>query len=152
MGSEMCIRDSARATTESLEKVGYQVTTATSGPEAAELIQRETFDVIITDMVMNDVDGMKVLAMARQRLPDCEVVMLTGHATVPRAVEAMQLGAFNFLEKPVTPKRLRAIAEKAGGAVWLRKQNTELRQRLDEKFGFEAVSYTHLTLPTIYSV
>ncbi len=132
----------ARATTESLEKVGYQVTTATSGPEAAELIQRETFDVIITDMVMNDVDGMKVLAMARQRLPDCEVVMLTGHATVPRAVEAMQLGAFNFLEKPVTPKRLRAIAEKAGGAVWLRKQNTELRQRLDEKFGFEGIICT----------
>src|SRR6056297_688162 len=87
----------ARAMTESLEKVGYKCTVATSGPEAATLIQRDTFDVIITDMVMNDVDGMKILKLAGQRLPDCEVVMVTGHATVPIAVEAMQEGAFNFL-------------------------------------------------------
>ncbi len=86
---------------------------------------------------MNDVDGMKILQLARQRLPDCEVVMVTGHATVPIAVEAMQQGAFNFLEKPITPNRLRAIAAKAAEAVSLKRQNTELLQRLDERFGFE---------------
>ncbi len=68
---------------------------------------------------MNDVDGMKILKLARERLPDCEVVMVTGHATVPLAVEAMQQGAFNFLEKPITPNRVRAIAEKAAQAVAL---------------------------------
>ena len=96
----------AHAMTESLEKVGYVCQVATGGPEAARLIEQETYDIIITDMVMNEVDGMKILKLASERLPDCEVVMVTGHATVPVAVEAMQLGAFNFLEKPITPKRL----------------------------------------------
>ena len=132
----------ARAMTESLEKVGYKCTVATSGPEAAKLIERDTFDIIITDMVMNDVDGMKLLKLAGQRLPDAEVVMVTGHATVPIAVEAMQQGAFNFLEKPITPSRLRASVEKAVGAVSLRRQNTELMSRLDERFGFEGAIYT----------
>ena len=132
----------ARAMTESLEKVGYVCEVATSGPEAAGMIQRETYDIIITDMVMNDVDGMKILALAKEKLPACEIVMVTGHATVPVAVEAMQKGAFNFLEKPITPARLRAIAEKAAEAVSLKRQNTELLQRLDERFGFEGIIYT----------
>lgn len=131
----------ARAMTESLEKVGYKCEVATSGPEAAKLIERETYDIIITDMVMNDVDGMQILRLAGERLPDCEVVMVTGHATVPIAVEAMQKGAFNFLEKPITPNRLRAIAEKAAEAVFLKRQNTELLQRLDERYGFEGIIY-----------
>jgi len=131
----------ARAMTESLEKVGYRCEVATSGPEAAKLVERETYDIIITDMVMNDVDGMKILKLASERLPDCEVVMVTGHATVPVAVEAMQKGAFNFLEKPITPNRLRAIAEKAAEAVSLKRRNTELLQRLDERFGFEGIIY-----------
>ncbi|MDA8745163.1 sigma-54 dependent transcriptional regulator [Rubripirellula amarantea] len=132
----------ARAMTESLEKVGYVCEVATSGPEAAGMIQRETYDIIITDMVMNDVDGMKILDLAKEKLPGVEVVMVTGHATVPVAVEAMQKGAFNFLEKPITPNRLRAIAEKAAEAVSLKKRNTELLQRLDERFGFEGIIYT----------
>ena len=127
----------ARAMTESLEKVGYHCEVATSGPDAARLVELETYDMIITDMVMNDVDGMKLLKLARERLPDCEVVMVTGHATVPVAVEAMQQGAFNFLEKPITPNRLRAMAE----AVLLKRRNTELLQRLDERFGFEGIIY-----------
>lgn len=139
----------ARAMTESLEKVGYNCEVATSGPEAASLIERETFDIVITDMVMNDVDGMKILKLAREKLPECEVVMVTGHATVPVAVEAMQQGAFNFLEKPITPNRLRAIAAKAAEAVSLRRQNTELLQRLDERFGFEGIIYTSKKMQTV---
>jgi len=139
----------ARAMTESLEKVGYPCEVATSGPEAAKLIERETYDIIITDMVMNDVDGMKILKLAGERLPDCQVVMVTGHASVPVAVEAMQQGAFNFLEKPITPNRLRAIAAKAADAVFLRRQNTELRQRLDERFGFEGIIYTSKKMQSV---
>jgi len=131
----------ARAMTESLEKVGYGCEVATSGPDAAEMIERNTYDIIVTDMVMNEVDGMKILTLARDRLPDCEVILVTGHATVPVAVEAMQQGAFNFLEKPITPSRLRAIVEKAAASVGLRRQNTELMQRLDERFGFEGIIY-----------
>jgi two-component system response regulator HydG len=134
-------RAHARAMTESLERVGYKCTVATSGPEGAAAIEREAFDLVITDMVMNDLDGMEVLQRARRHLPEAQIIMVTGHATVPKAVEAMQYGAFNFLEKPITPGRLRAVAGKAVEAVRLRRQNAELQQRLDEKFGFDGIIY-----------
>jgi two-component system response regulator HydG len=131
----------ARAMEETLAKVGYQCVVATSGPEGARRIEQDTFDIVVSDLVMNDVDGMEILSRARQALPDSEVILVTGHATVPKAVEAMQLGAFNFLEKPISPNRLRAIVEKAADAVRLRQRNVELNQRLDEKFGFEGIIF-----------
>ncbi|MDP7378700.1 MAG: sigma-54 dependent transcriptional regulator, partial [Pirellulaceae bacterium] len=114
----------------------------TGGPEGCREIEQQTFDVVVTDLVMNEVDGMGVLKQARELLPECEVIMVTGHATVPKAVEAMQEGAFNFLEKPITPKRLQAVTEKAVESVRLRLQNIELNQRLDERFGFENLIYS----------
>src|ERR1700752_2210108 len=131
----------ARAMEESLVKVGYECIVATSGPEGARKIETDTFDIVVTDLVMNDVDGMEILGRSRQRLPDAEVILVTGHATVPKAVEAMQQGAFNFLEKPITTSRLRAVCEKAADAIRLKRQNVELRERLDERFGFEGIIY-----------
>ena len=129
--------DHARAMAESLERVGYECVITTSGPDGCRAIEQQAFDVVVTDLVMNDVDGMGVLKQAKELLPECEVIMVTGHASVPKAVEAMQQGAFNFLEKPITPKRLQAVTEKAAESVRLRLQNIELNQRLDERFGFE---------------
>ena len=126
-------RAHARAMSESLERVGYRCTVATSGPEGTAAIEQNSFDVIITDLVMNDIDGMHVLQAARSALPDCEVVMVTGHATVPKAVEAMQHGAFNFLEKPITPGRLRAVTAKAIEAVQLKQTNLELASAFGRK-------------------
>ncbi|MFY8200888.1 MAG: sigma-54-dependent transcriptional regulator [Pirellula staleyi] len=131
----------ARAMTESLERTGYRCAVATSGPEGKRMLEQNTYDIVITDLVMNEFDGMQTLALARQLLPDSQVIMVTGHATVTKAVEAMQLGAFNFLEKPITPSRLRAIAAKAVESVQLKQTNLELRRRLDERFGFEGIIY-----------
>ena len=131
----------ARAMTESLERVGYRCHVATSGPDGKRMLEQNTYDVVITDLVMNDVDGMQILAFSKQLLPEAQVVMVTGHATVTKAVEAMQLGAFNFLEKPITPNRLRAIAAKAVESVQLKQTNIELRRRLDEKFGYEGIIF-----------
>ncbi len=139
----------ARAMEESLVKVGYECIVATSGPEGARKIDTDTFDLVVTDLVMNDVDGMEILARAREKLPDALVILVTGHATVPKAVEAMQLGAFNFLEKPITPSKLRAVCEKAADAIRLRRQNTELKERLDERFGFEGIIYVSSRMQTV---
>ncbi len=132
----------ATAMSESLDRVGaYHCSVATSGPEGARRIAQDVFDIVITDLVMSDVDGMEILARSKQALPGAEVIMVTGHASVPKAVEAMQLGAFNFLEKPITPVRLRTIAEKAADAVRLKQQNLELQERLDERFGYEGIIF-----------
>src|SRR4030095_761937 len=78
----------ARAMEETLVKVGYQCVVATSGPEGARRLEQDTFDIIASDRVMNAVDGMEILSRARQALPESEVILVTGHATVPKAVEA----------------------------------------------------------------
>jgi len=131
----------ARSMGESLERVGYRCSVATSGPLGAKEIEQETFDIIITDLVMNEIDGMAILALARESLPDCEVVMVTGHATVSRAVDAMQHGAFTFLEKPLTPDKLRVATSKAADAIRLKQANAGLHKRLDERFGFDGIIY-----------
>ena len=134
-------KDHAKAMTESLERIGLDCTTATAGPDGAKLLAENIYDIVVTDLMMNDVDGMAILRQSKETQPECEVVMVTGHASVPLAVEAMKEGAFNFLEKPITPKRLQAIVAKASESVRLRKQNQQLHQRLDERFGFENLIY-----------
>jgi two-component system response regulator HydG len=129
----------AQAVAESLERVGYDCTVATSGTDGARQIAEERFDVVITDLVMNDLDGLEILARAKNDLPDAEVILVTGHGTIPSAVTAMQQGAFNYLLKPLDLKQLRAVVEKAADSVRLRLTNVELNRRLDEKFGFEGV-------------
>ncbi len=124
---------------ESLSRVGYQCTVATSGTDGASFIDAETFDVIITDLVMNDLDGLAILDKAKESLPDAEVIIITGHGTIPSAVTAMQRGAFNYLLKPLDIAQLRAVTEKACANQRLRRANAELNRRLDEKFGFEGV-------------
>lgn len=131
----------AMAMKETLDRVGYPCEMATSGPDGAKAIDQGDFDIVITDLMMNEIDGMEILARAKEQLPDSCVIMVTGHASVPRAVEAMQLGAFNFLEKPLNLDRLRAVTAKAAESVQLKQANTELHQRLDDKFGFEGIVY-----------
>jgi two-component system response regulator HydG len=131
----------AHTMSEILERIGHPCDVATSGPEGLKRIQQNVYDIVVTDLVMNEVDGMELLGRTKELLPHCEVIMVTGHASVPKAVEAMQQGAFNFLEKPISSGRLRAVFERAVDAVRLRRQNVELVQRLDERFGFEGIIY-----------
>lgn len=139
----------AQIVKESLDRVGYRCDIATSGPEGRRSLQRHTYDILVTDLMMNEVDGMALLKVARDLQPNCEVIMMTGHGTVPRAVEAMQQGAFTFLEKPLTSDRLRAVMEKAVASVQLRRANAELHSRLDEKFGFEGIIYASALMTAI---
>jgi two-component system response regulator HydG len=129
----------ATAVAESLHRVGYACHVATSGAQGAREIADGEFDVIITDLVMNDIDGLGILRRAKQALPDAEVILITGHGTVPSAVSAMQQGAFNYLLKPLDLEQLRAVTERAAESSRLRRTNVELNRRLDEKFGFEGV-------------
>ncbi|MFN3467226.1 MAG: response regulator, partial [Candidatus Brocadiales bacterium] len=103
----------ARATAEALQKVGYQCTVATEGREGLRHIKLGRFDVIITDLVMKDVDGMKILKETREKLPQAQVIFLTGYGTVESAVAAMQKGATTFLQKPVNVHQLRVVVEEA---------------------------------------
>src|SRR5580704_15681175 len=129
----------AETVAESLERVGYTCVVAASGEAGAKKIEEEEFDVILTDLKMAKVDGLAILRKARQEQPETAVVLITGHGDVKTAVEAMKQGAANFLQKPVNLTELRTMVDKAAQAHRLLKVNRELKQQLDEKFGFEGV-------------
>jgi two-component system response regulator HydG len=129
----------AEAVAESLERIGYDCAVATSGPEGAQKIEHEDFDVVITDLKMDGLDGLALLRKAKLESPDTEVVLITGHGDIKTAVTAMQQGAATYLTKPVDINELRAVVDKVAQRQRLARTNLELQRRLDEKFGFEGM-------------
>ena len=95
-----------------LAKEGYQVKTAANGLEALEIAGKEVFDLILTDLKMDKMDGLQLLEAVKDVAPHAAVVMITGFATVDTAVAAMQKGAVHYLSKPIKIEELRATVKK----------------------------------------
>src|SRR5262245_30028678 len=129
----------AQAVAESLERAGYSCAVAASGAKGAERIEREEFDIIVTDLFMNDIDGFQVLQKAKEELPDVEVIMISGHGEIKDAVSAMQRGAYTYLTKPLNIDEVRTQVDKASDRLRLARTNIELQRQLNERFGFEGV-------------
>lgn len=98
-----------------------------NGREALDLIDQHSFDVVVLDMVMPDLSGIDVLRELQSRNAECEVVVLTGEATVESAVEAMKLGAREFITKPIRLRELDRLVHKAYETGQLRKENRQLK-------------------------
>lgn len=129
----------AQAVAESLERMGCECVVAAGGPEGAAKIDEADFDVIITDLRMEGVDGLAILRKAKLTQPQAEVVLVTGHSDVKSVVTAMQSGAATYLTKPVDLHELRAVVEKVAERQRLTRTNQDLRRQLDERFGFEGL-------------
>ncbi len=89
-----------------LRPEGYDVRLATSGQEGIACMEKEAFSLVLLDLKMPDMDGIEVLGIINKTWPDTKVVMITGYSTVDTAVQALRLGAYNFIEKPFTPDTL----------------------------------------------
>jgi two-component system response regulator HydG len=130
----------AQAVAQSLQRIGCDCTVANSGARGIALIESENdFDVVVTDMKMDEIDGLAILRKSKEELPDAEVIVVTGHGSINSAVTAGQQGAYAYLSKPLDINELRAAVQKASTRVRLIRRNAELNRRLDEKFGFEGV-------------
>ncbi|KAF0243375.1 MAG: two-component system NtrC family response regulator [Planctomycetota bacterium] len=129
----------AETMAESLRRTGYRTLVAGGGKAALELLESEHVDVVLTDLVMRDIDGMEILTTARRLHPDVEVVVMTGFASVESAVEAMKKGASTYMKKPLNIAELRAVIEKVVEKQDLSRSNLFLHQELDRKFGFAGI-------------
>ena len=99
---------------DSLELDDHTVVPAKDGREAARLLDERGFDLVLTDLKMPGLDGMGLLRKVRAEQPEVEVIMMTAHGTVDNAVEAMKLGAFEYLQKPISgPDELRLLVGRA---------------------------------------
>lgn len=129
----------AEAMGEALERSGYDIVLAHSGTAGLKTLERAEPNLILTDLKMEGMDGLTLLKKAKEELPDAEVIVITGHGDVKTAVEAMRAGATNYLQKPVGIEELRAMVDKAADRFRLNQDNRQLKQQLDEKFGFEGL-------------
>ena len=114
-----------------MEKEGYQVSAAQSGAAAVALLEKQGFDVVLTDLRMEGVDGMDVLKKSRELQPEAEVIFITGYATAESAVQALKHGAFYYIAKPFRLDEVRKVVAEALAKVRLRRENSELRREVE---------------------
>lgn len=132
--------DHAEVMAEALRRLGHVCTLVHDLPSAKEELERGTFDLVVTDLVMDrETDGQEVLKTARATQDDAEIIMVTAHGDVPTAKAAIKGGAYDFIEKPLDLDVFRTLCSNALNTVFLRSQNQQLRERLDETYGFEGI-------------
>ncbi|HEX9114287.1 MAG TPA: response regulator, partial [Nitrospirota bacterium] len=123
---------------------GYDVLAVGTVQDAVQAIRRERFDVFLTDCNIPGVDALRTSDEARKINPDMAVVIMTAFGTIETAVRAIKAGAYDYLAKPVDPEQLVVLIERISERRDLIRENTELKERLREKYKFdEIVSISH---------
>ncbi len=146
MSARILIIDDEKITLKNLEYVlkkdGYEVTSTMSGPNGLRLLQEKEFDVVLTDLKMEKVDGIEILEKCKSLHPDTEVIMITAYASIPSAVETMKKGAFYYIAKPFKLDEVKRVVKEAVEKVRLKKENRFLREEL-EKYQGKVKIITH---------
>jgi DNA-binding NtrC family response regulator len=114
-----------------LKKEGYAVAGTGSGSNALRMLEEQQFDVVLTDLRMEKVDGLQILKKCQELQPDTEVIMITGYATLESAVDAMKKGAFHYIAKPFKLDLVRNVVKEAAEKVRLKRENRELRDQIE---------------------
>jgi DNA-binding NtrC family response regulator len=114
-----------------MKKEGYEVIATQSGSNALAHLEAQSFDVVLTDLRMEKVDGMQILQRCRETNPDTEVIVITGFASLESAVEAMKHGAYYYIAKPFRLDEVRKVVAEAIEKIRLRRENRALREQVD---------------------
>ena len=122
-----------------MKRKGHETTLASGGREALAKIRRDCFDLILTDLVMDEVDGIEVLSEAKRNSPDTEVIILTGYAAVSSAIEAMKKGAYHYLQKPLHLDELDCVVGNVLEKIRLRHEVRRLASEKDKPWGVEQI-------------
>jgi DNA-binding NtrC family response regulator len=120
-----------------LSREGYHVATAQSGTIGLSLVEDGDFDVIFSDLRLPDMSGLDILERIRKRKPFMQIILMTGYASIETAVEAIKLGAYDYLTKPLSADKVRITIRRALEKIALSEEICHLRQELSQCFGFE---------------
>jgi len=141
--SRLLVVDDDRAHAEAmqmaLERDGHVVEIADNYAAALDRVRARSFDVVLTDLMLGDGNGLDLLRQLRELFPDLSVFLITGYGSVETAVEAMQEGAADYLTKPVNLGELRTRVQRELEKLRLAQDNAELRQALDRRYGLEGM-------------
>ncbi|MCA8991121.1 MAG: sigma-54-dependent Fis family transcriptional regulator [Planctomycetaceae bacterium] len=122
-----------------LRSLGYRTETAVNYRDAVDRIKEFRFEVVICDVNLPDQDGFQLLEWVVQNKPDTAVILLTGYGTIESAVEAIRIGAFDYLTKPVIDDELNFSIQRALGQRRIVEENRQLKKQLDQKFGMSNI-------------
>ena len=129
-----CLR---RVTQAQLQKCGHETAVSIDASEALTVLEKQAFDLVLTDLNLPGMSGLELLRRIRSEYPDVSVVIVTGYGTVESAVAAIKAGAYDYITKPVHPDELQALVNRVIERHRLIDEVRLLRTALDEKFGFE---------------
>ena len=119
-----------------LKAGGFVMKGCSNGQEALELLSGERFDIVISDLLLPDMNGIEILTQVKLNSPRTEVILVTGHASAETAVQAMKKGAYDYITKPLNIDELRIIIDKAVEKGQLLSENVYLKKQLREKYEF----------------
>ena len=122
-----------------LRKRGYSILLASNGREGLHQFRQKSVDLVITDLVMPKMDGIELLEAVKNVKPETEVIVISAQGTIEKAVQAMKLGAFDFIEKPINPRVISLVVERALEKQTLILQNRDLRSKLEDRFHFRNI-------------
>lgn len=122
-----------------LKKEGYEVTTAATGETGLKKLKTQVFDVVLTDLRMEKVDGLQIVRQCKKIAPDTEVIMITGYATVETAINALKHGAYHYIAKPFKLDEVRKVVKEAAEKVALKRENRKLKDHLANVHGKEKI-------------
>ena len=135
-----------------LSSEGYTVYTEGRGKNALENVRRHRPDIVLTDLMLPDMDGLMLLKEIKKLAPETLVVMITGFATVDSSVEAIRAGAYDYIPKPFTATQLRILIGRAAQQVQLVRDNAHLRDQLKKHYSFDNIIGTSEGIQKVFSV
>jgi DNA-binding NtrC family response regulator len=135
-----------------LTKEGFYVETADTGKKAIEMLKNGTFDVILTDLRLPDIDGTEVLKEVKTHNLPSHVIIITAYGSIPSAIEATKLGAFYYLEKPFEKDQLLLVINNAVNQARLLKDNIMLKDQLAERFHIDNIVGVHGRMEELFKV
>ncbi|MFU8819769.1 MAG: sigma-54-dependent transcriptional regulator, partial [Desulfurivibrio sp.] len=141
-----------RVTGHNLERAGFAVRLAASGRQGLEMFKSDSFDLVITDVKLGDLDGLAVLAAIKARAPETPVIVITAFGSIDLAVKAMQEGAFTFITKPFDRETLRLACRKALELRSLKVRNRDLAAEVDRLSGAEGMETANPAMAQLLSV
>ncbi|MGA7104813.1 MAG: sigma-54 dependent transcriptional regulator [Candidatus Deferrimicrobiaceae bacterium] len=138
MGYSVLVIDDETNIRKTLEGVlsddGYHVVQAGDGAQGLEVLSRSFMDAVLLDVWMSGMDGIETLKKIREAYPIVPVIMISGHGTIDTAVKAVKMGAFDFIEKPISLTKLLITLSRAIEQGQLRRENVELKERVEKKY------------------
>ena len=135
-----------------LNKEGYEVNTALNGLEALGLYRKDSYDLVIADLKMPQMDGIELLKQLKLEFSDVSLIMMTAYGSIRTAVEAMKMGAYDYVAKPVSAEEIRLVIQRAFERQNLITEIRTLRKELEERFGLDNIIGKSNAMQRVYDL